>query len=200
MRGLPRLTGGPSRRSQTQPTPSQEESRMASGATLDSTRGGRGPPLRDVAQSFGEDRRRLLNAEVVKRIVPRNFDLTPAYSRGSTPKGVRPLHIVGHPTNKISIHAPHTRGDYLATRSKRPHKISIHAPHTRGDHAIMAIAHIKSGFQSTPLIRGATSTSTGCVRFELFQSTPLIRGATIVSVGISRGVEFQSTPLIRGAT
>ena len=148
------------------------------GTTLDSTQGGRSPPLRDIAQSFGEDRRRLLNAEVVKRIVPRNFDLTPAYSRGSTPKGVRPLHIVGHPTNKISIHAPHTRGD----------------------HAIMAIAHIKSGFQSTPLIRGATSTSTGCVRFELFQSTPIIRGATIVSVGISRGVEFQFTPLIRGAT
>ncbi len=86
MQGLLRLTGGPSRRSQTQPTSSQEESRMTSGATLDSTRGGCGPPLRDVAQFFSEDGRHLLDAFGVKKILPRNFGLTPACSGEPTPK------------------------------------------------------------------------------------------------------------------
>ena len=80
------------------------------------------------------------------------------------------------------------------------------------------------GFQSTPLIRGATG-GKGQARYEAqFQSTPLIRGATVrilhaletLNISIhaphTRGDgrilglmevpsgKFQSTPLIRGAT
>ena len=56
--------------------------------------------------------------------------------------------------------------------------ISIHAPHTRSD----AVARTRERFQ------------------KVFQSTPLIRGATTVCLFLSTYLRFQSTPLIRGAT
>ena len=102
--------------------------------------------------------------------------------------------------------------------------ISIHAPHTRSDIRCGYTGDKTCKFQSTPLIRGATS-SQAALEFclMLFQSTPLIRGATYAdflqqkSVRISihaphtrsdqpdyhysvEAATFQSTPLIRGAT
>ena len=57
----------------------------------------------------------------------------------------------------ISIHAPHARSDgHDAGRTSRQ-AISIHAPHARSD--VLLIGFIVPGqtFQSTPLMRGATS-------------------------------------------
>ena len=79
----------------------------------------------------------------------------------------------------VSIHAPHARGDHKGMARVLRFEVSIHAPHARGDSMTTCICESASLFQSTPLMRGATSGST----FELsqalkFQSTPLMRGAT----------------------
>ena len=57
----------------------------------------------------------------------------------------------------VSIHAPHARGDLRLLKLRHHRLVSIHAPHARGD--LMGF-HLKSPlpvFQSTPLMRGATS-------------------------------------------
>ena len=77
--------------------------------------------------------------------------------------------------------------------------ISIHAPHTRSDPP-SAKRCSWNEFQSTPLIRGATTHGNRSPTFRSFQSTPLIRGATILREMKDATNEFQSTPLIRGAT
>ena len=83
---------------------------------------------------------------------------------------------------EISIHAPHARSDPHASRWMASSRISIHAPHARSD-SIWSLRlwntryfnprssceerhgdssgtpYMTSGFQSTLLMRGATSTS-----------------------------------------
>ena len=83
---------------------------------------------------------------------------------------------------RISIHSPHTRGDDGSAGTARGRLISIHSPHTRGDpstHGVLArgchfnplpshegrrrilvLADSSSSFQSTPLTRGETSSTT----------------------------------------
>ena len=101
----------------------------------------------------------------------------------------------------ISIHAPHARSDitasvqfplaiYFNPRSsceERPgdlfpfpgQVISIHAPHARSDDADTLKIIRAYVFQSTLLMRGATSACPRCFsHFSLFQSTLLMRGAT----------------------
>ena len=57
----------------------------------------------------------------------------------------------------ISIHAPHTRSDgQMLTEEYTSVFISIHAPHTRSDTTASA-SSLTTPFQSTLLIRGATS-------------------------------------------
>ena len=56
--------------------------------------------------------------------------------------------------------------------------ISIHAPHARGDADGASKATIAASFQSTPLMRGATSLHLHHPCMQKFQSTPLMRGAT----------------------
>ena len=57
----------------------------------------------------------------------------------------------------ISIHAPHARGDGVEAEGSGPGLISIHAPHARGDRDPSNITIKQARFQSTPLMRGATS-------------------------------------------
>ena len=59
--------------------------------------------------------------------------------------------------DEISIHAPHARSDGYVNGEYRSHRISIHAPHARSDRYwdLSNIPAIK--FQSTLLMRGATS-------------------------------------------
>ena len=83
---------------------------------------------------------------------------------------------------RISIHSPHTRGDDGSAGTARGRLISIHSPHTRGDPSthgvfargchfnplpshegrrrILVLADSSSSFQSTPLTRGETSSTT----------------------------------------
>ena len=55
-------------------------------------------------------------------------------------------------------------------------------------------------FQSTPLLRGATSQRCINLLKVRFQSTPLLRGATEDNTEVVLDEQFQSTPLLRGAT
>ncbi len=57
-----------------------------------------------------------------------------------------------------------------------------------------------SVFQSTPLMRGATKREWIDGADEKFQSTPLMRGATRMVYFKAQPLQFQSTPLMRGAT
>ena len=80
---------------------------------------------------------------------------------------------------RVSIHAPHARGDWLPDSSPRRAVVSIHAPHARGDRVETGKMGGRPRFQSTPLMRGATrSRGMGVHRQPGFQSTPLMRGAT----------------------
>ena len=124
----------------------------------------------------------------------------------------------------ISIHAPHARSDRMFATHPQFSYISIHAPHARSDLSrwLASLRSIK--FQSTLLMRGATSSlPQKCFKVDnfnprssceerphflhisdkahLFQSTLLMRGATWVwNKSLSHESIFQSTLLMRGAT
>ena len=79
----------------------------------------------------------------------------------------------------ISIHAPHARSDVAKSARVDSLLISIHAPHARSDTRQTATACYVATFQSTLLMRGATSRfSHFCSFTRKFQSTLLMRGAT----------------------
>ena len=59
--------------------------------------------------------------------------------------------------NRISIHAPHARSDADTREQFRHDNISIHAPHARSDMPFALSDSPFSLFQSTLLMRGATS-------------------------------------------
>ena len=169
-----------------------------------------------------------------------NFNPRPSYEerhhRSSAPRRY----------DEISIHAPHTRSDRAATTQPR----GIHDFNPRPSYeerrpgprnSLTGFAyfnprpsyeerrlphvlyHVNGLFQSTPLIRGATTSRSSSRSRARFQSTPLIRGATRKADFLISGRRyfnprpsyeerhktsafactsrrFQSTPLIRGAT
>ena len=123
----------------------------------------------------------------------------------------------------ISIHAPHARSDlrhywsvhlfpYFNPRSSCEERrwlhrlagdtqtISIHAPHARSDLRLLHPVRPHVTFQSTLLMRGATSLVLGSRKPGAFQSTLLMRGATGECEDIMQDFLFQSTLLMRGAT
>ncbi len=101
---------------------------------------------------------------------------------------------------RISIHAPHARSDETILDTWKQSDISIHAPHARSDQ-ISSISCRVGSFQSTLLMRGATSTITPMHRPMIFQSTLLMRGATRFCLSHAPCYHlFQSTLLMRGAT
>ena len=103
--------------------------------------------------------------------------------------------------SNISIHAPHARSDQLIQRVVDDLAISIHDPHARSDEFLLRDADSHKPFQSTLLMRGATTASLSMCLPSTFQSTLLMRGATdawLIQCGMA--VEFQSTLLMRGAT
>ena len=86
----------------------------------------------------------------------------------------------GKALNDISIHAPHARSDRSADRRVPTlAHISIHAPHARSDGRPVLYLSLMLIFQSTLLMRGATSYSRRMLSILVrFQSTLLMRGAT----------------------
>ena len=79
--------------------------------------------------------------------------------------------------------------------------ISIHAPHARSDAFKLNDVKAFLQFQSTLLMRGATSMMYVSPRYAAFQSTLLMRGATTIGTAkASPAIKFQSTLLMRGAT
>ena len=108
----------------------------------------------------------------------------------------------------ISIHAPHARSDSALSGQRHlvhisiyaPHArceerrgadiascmnvyISIHAPHARSDEFMKKMTFLEMEFQSTLLMRGATTTIPKYVTAIQFQSTLLMRGATPEGIG-----------------
>ena len=137
--------------------------------------------------------------------------------RGATPASGRRGTL-----RRISIHAPHARGDYSYDIYGGASWISIHAPHARGDGVRGPVLRRSVDFNPRPSCEGRHALRSWSVPPPGFQSTPLMRGATCRSkwssrpTGISihaphaRGdverafsmwmARFQSTPLMRGAT
>ena len=131
-------------------------------------------------------------------------------------QGARPISL------HISIHAPHARSDEVSYAQGLQQQISIHAPHARSDVDAARKEISRKAFQSTLLMRGATSSSklmvikaqisihapharSDCLTrirkpSHLFQSTLLMRGATVYGLLCWSVQRFQSTLLMRGAT
>ena len=104
------------------------------------------------------------------------------------------------PPLAISIHAPHARSDRGAYRESNIRNISIHAPHARSDIAntpcfIESVISIHAPHARSDASAGILNTSG-----RTFQSTLLMRGATSGSIKRVVLYEFQSTLLMRGAT
>ena len=72
-------------------------------------------------------------------------------------RGATPIGATGILNGVISIHAPHAGSDDFPLCYSIPQRISIHAPHAGSDAKIRSGHHLSSGFQSTPPMRGATS-------------------------------------------
>ena len=99
----------------------------------------------------------------------------------------------------ISIHAPHTRGD-RATRARPTCSWNFNPrPSYEGRPVMGFLERAPSGFQSTPLIRGATLPSGRSLMYSIFQSTPLIRGATRGRAELHRDIRISiHAPHTRG--
>ena len=101
---------------------------------------------------------------------------------------------------RVSIHAPHARGDESEQSPTLSVQLFQSTPLMRGATCGALPGLPRSQFQSTPLMRGATTKAQSDIDQFKFQSTPLMRGATALLDGETITREFQSTPLMRGAT
>ena len=171
--------------------------------------------------------------------VLRDFNPRSSYEERRTRKQYRPFHCNFNPRSSyeerppvadrchtgydsISIHAPHTRSD-LMHGSRRRIWIYFNPRSSYEERHMDTLLQLSDAlFQSTLLIRGATTICSPDIlplrisihaphtRSDLtpedvkmicrFQSTLLIRGATSPRAAHFRASKFQSTLLIRGAT
>ena len=100
---------------------------------------------------------------------------------------------------RISIHAPHARGDGRAQEARRPRQISIHAPHARGDLAARQAVKERARFQSTPLMRGATVViGTRDIVRTISIHAPHARGDVIGQIHVTPTVISIHAPHARG--
>ena len=123
------------------------------------------------------------------------FNPRPSY------EGRRHRLVEGKPHRLISIHAPHTRGDYAELPLAPRQWYFNPRPSYEGRHDDWESYNYNYLFQSTPLIRGATryiNTIYHCCTY--FNPRPSYEGRHHLLGEHDRLVIFQSTPLIRGAT
>ena len=78
----------------------------------------------------------------------------------------------------VSIHAPHARGDTLNKTYDLSSEVSIHAPHARGDLGRARPLLWLRGFNPRPSCEGRPVFCPVVKPLVWFQSTPLMRGAT----------------------
>ena len=101
----------------------------------------------------------------------------------------------------ISIHAPHARSDAGKMKQDVSSNISIHAPHARSDFMLQEIEAEHTEFQSTLLLRGATSLILHKDTVTLISiHAPHARSDDKTHKMIHDAYRFQSTLLMRGAT
>ena len=87
----------------------------------------------------------------------------------------RPLKDVGIKNARVSIHAPHARGDVRVLAATEKPDVSIHAPHARGDRIVVS-SLLPMMFQFTPLMRGATKVIVTGAANLCFNSRPSCEG------------------------
>ncbi len=101
----------------------------------------------------------------------------------------------------VSIHAPRARGDLREPFGRPPLKCFNSRPSCEGRRFPKRLTAVDNVFQFTPLVRGATLSTTSQHGARKFQFTPLVRGATGKCMLSAKLVmQFQFTPLVRGAT
>ena len=98
----------------------------------------------------------------------------------STPltRGETEAEQAGRIAQLISIHSPHTRGDFPIRSPHASTKISIHSPHTRGDPPGADDGRRQSHFNPLPSCEGRRCSRRAVCTPTQFQSTPLMRGET----------------------
>ena len=105
------------------------------------------------------------------------------------------------PCNLISIHAPHARSDESRRLRHIQVRISIHAPHARSDSGPVEAVFTRYNFNPRSSCEERPGTISSSCDACRFQSTLLMRGATSSScLRLSTSFLFQSTLLMRGAT
>ena len=82
------------------------------------------------------------------------------------------------PRRWVSIHAPHARGDTLNKTYDLSSEVSIHAPHARGDLGSPRPCRRTPRFNPRPSCEGRLPPANSIDKSHVFQSTPLMRGAT----------------------
>ena len=100
---------------------------------------------------------------------------------------------------RVSIRAPHARGDHRRHPGSAGQVVSIRAPHARGDRRRRCQGRRSSCFNPRPSCEGRPSARLANVCDESFQSAPLMRGATIdrVALFVLAGVSIRA-PHARG--
>ena len=102
---------------------------------------------------------------------------------------------------RVSIHAPHARGDFPPRSFPWPRPGFNPRPSCEGrPGASTPRPGPASCFNPRPSCEGRLARATGSTPNVMFQSTPLMRGATPTPMMMGGNPQFQSTPLMRGAT
>ena len=98
----------------------------------------------------------------------------------STPpvKAATKIHFLFLRIHTISIHAAREGGDFIQIYDRLITMISIHAAREGGDSKLYIINFQFFGFQSTPPVKAATSSSMSWISSFPFQSTPPVKAAT----------------------
>ena len=125
------------------------------------------------------------------------------YFNPRPPCGGRPGHKPGDKKGGYDFNPRPPCGGRRGTKKRENHAedISIHAPRAGGDGTTARGWAMRSTFQSTPPVRGATIPIIISIwSIRPFQSTPPVRGATMRDWMWTALYEFQSTPPVRGAT
>ena len=101
----------------------------------------------------------------------------------------------------ISIHSPHTRGDYLCRMGCQGELISIHSPHTRGDvQRVKDLSRDDSISIHSPHTRGDCSSPYAHAGGLNFNPLPSHEGRLNRHPSVFVPFQFQSAPLSRGET
>ena len=112
---------------------------------------GRLPPANSIDKSHVFQSTPLMRGATVRGYCPgdeRRVSIHAPHARGDGRRGPRTA------GRDVSIHAPHARGDHARVHGGHPLIVSIHAPHARGDRTWSRRLPIRGGFNPRPSCEG----------------------------------------------